>query len=151
MEAEIMEMSMSMSMSMSFDYNTNSAKTAPPSKKPTGAPTSAPTWSPGNMPTTLTPAPSVPLTEESNSSLLQEGCNDEPQDIIAIPLEVDTAVGKTSFEVELADAMATALSDEYTICGSRRLEDGGSVSQNILLGNITVFMEFNGTCSCRKS
>jgi hypothetical protein len=98
----------------------------------------------------LTPAPSVALTQESNSSLLHEGCNDEPQDIIVIPLEVDTAVGKTSFEVEVADAMATALSDDYTICGSRRLEDGGAVTQNIRLGNITVFKETNGTCNCRK-
>lgn len=127
-----------MSMSMSLDNNAVSAKTAPPSEMPT------------DIPATSTPAPTAALTEETNSSLLQEGCNDEPQAAIAIPLEVDTAADKSSFEAELVDAIATGLSDDYIICGSRRLEDGNFGISNLRVGNITVVKHPTGTFNGRR-
>eukprot|EP00980_Cylindrotheca_fusiformis_P000206 scaffold42_cov133-Cylindrotheca_fusiformis.AAC.3 len=140
LEANVMEMSMSMSM----DYSADTAKTPPP----TGSPTM-----PAGANTATTLAPTGPPTlasttiEESTNPLLEDGCAEGLQDAVAILLEVDTAAGKAEIEANVADALTTALSDEYVVCGSRRLEEGGSGNKNVRLGNITVVKEPAETCS----
>ncbi|CAJ1942706.1 unnamed protein product [Cylindrotheca closterium] len=125
--------SMSMSMGMSLDDNVDAqvdTTPAPSASVPTAAPTA---------PQTSAPTEAAVATSAS--------CDGQPQVLINIPLEVDTATDDTEIETLIAEALMETLADEYNFCGSRRrLEDGSIVVEDFQLGTITVTKDANETC-----
>ena len=122
---------MSMSMSMSLEK----IETTP-----------TPTSSPSAIPAAATQAPVVAPTPTPTSISLPSrvGCDEQTQTVFSFDLEVETAIGKTTFSDDLIQALNNALAAEYSFCSPQRSNERKLEDASFLLGDITVIESTTG-------
>lgn len=97
--------------------------------------------SPTPTPNLTSPAPQGPIPDEG--FVARGGCDGQVETVVSLGLEVDTAVGKSTFTTEITRALKEALKVDYSFCDSLRRRDLEQASMPI--GDVSIVEEAGKT------